>query len=136
MNVFISSLNKSSESLKSGFGCHSRGSICSQPLSRESSTSDINKMSIISDNHSSDDCLDFDLDDENVVIERRKSVSDKKLKFEQQIEKIRAKVKRSSINGAEKSANNSRKMSLEDENAPVILRNGNNFHFELHLVLL
>lgn len=121
MNVYNPNLNKSTESLKSGFGRQSRQSIGSQQLSRGSSTSDINKTSIISDNHSSDDCLDIDLDDDegNIVIERRKSVSDKKLKFEQQIEKIQAEVKRSSIIGVEKS----RKLSLEDENGPgVILR--------------
>lgn len=123
MNVYNSNLNKSSESLKSGgFGRQSRASIGSQQLSRGSSTSDINKTSIISDNHSSDDCLDIDLDDENdgpVVIERRKSVSDKKLKFEQQIEKIQAEVKRSSIIGIEKS----RKLSLEDDStSSVVLR--------------
>lgn len=127
MNVFNSNLNKSSESLKSGFGRQSRASIGSQQLSRGSSTSDINKTSIISDNHSSDDCLDIDLDEENdghIVIERRKSVSDKKLKFEQQIEKIQAEVKRSSIIGSDKTAANSRKMSLEDESSgqAVILR--------------
>lgn len=127
MNVFNPSLNKSSESLKSGFGRQSRASIGSQQLSRGSSTSDINKTSIISDNHSSDDCLDIELDDDNdghIVIERRKSVSDKKLKFEQQIEKIQAEVKRSSIIGTDKTASNSRKLSLEDESSSqaVILR--------------
>lgn len=105
-----------------GFGRQSRASIGSHQLSRGSSTSDINKTSIISDNHSSDDCLNIDLNDDNdgpVVIERRKSVSDKKLKFEQQIEKIQAEVKRSSVIGAEKS----RKLSLEDDNsATVVLR--------------
>lgn len=124
MNVYNSNLNKSSESLKSGgFGRQSRASIGSQQLSRGSSTSDINKTSIISDNHSSDDCLDIDLDDDNdgpVVIERRKSVSDKKLKFEQQIEKIQAEVKRSSIISAEKS----RKLSLEDDNTPTVVLRG------------
>lgn len=124
MNVYNSNLNKSSESLKSGgFGRQSRSSIGSQQLSRGSSTSDINKTSIISDNHSSDDCLDIDLDDDNdgpVVIERRKSVSDKKLKFEQQIEKIQAEVKRSSIIGVEKS----RKLSLEDDNTPAVVLRG------------
>lgn len=129
MNVFNSSLNKSSESLKSNFGRQSRSSVGSQQMSRGSSTSDINKTSNISDNnHSSDDCLDIDLDDDNdgnVLIERRKSVSDKKLKFEQQIEKIQAEVKRSSIIGVDKNgANAARKMSLEDEscNSAVVLR--------------
>lgn len=127
MNVFNPNLNKSSESLKSNFGRQSRASIGSQQLSRGSSTSDINKTSNISDNHSSDDCLDIDLDDDNdghVLIERRKSVSDKKLKFEQQIEKIQAEVKRSSIIGVDKNGATIRKMSLEDEssNSAVILR--------------
>lgn len=130
MNVFNSNLNKSTESLKSGFGRQSRSSIGSQQLSRGSSTSDINKTSIMSDNHSSDDCLDIDLDDDNdgnIVIERRKSVSDKKLKFEQQIEKIQAEVKRSSIIGTEKNTivmSNPRKLSLEDDSnsSAVILR--------------
>lgn len=127
MNVFNPNLNKSSESLKSNFGRQSRASIASQQLSRGSSTSDINKTSNISDNHSSDDCLDIDLDDDNdgnVLIERRKSVSDKKLKFEQQIEKIQAEVKRSSIIGVDKNGATIRKMSLEDEssNSAVILR--------------
>lgn len=129
MNVFQSNLNKSTESLKSGFGRQSRSSIGSQQLSRGSSTSDINRTSIMSDNHSSDDCLDIDLDDDNdgnIVIERRKSVSDKKLKFEQQIEKIQAEVKRSSII-ADKSTiamSNPRKLSLEDESnsSAVVLR--------------
>lgn len=127
MNVFNSHLNKSSESLKSiGFGRQSRTSFGDQQLSRESSTSDLNKTSIMTDNHSSDDCLDLDLDDENdecIVIERRKSFSDKKLKFEQQIEKIQAEVKRSSIIGGNDKGVNSRKLSLEDENgSPLILR--------------
>lgn len=126
MNAFNSNLNKSSESLKSGFGRQSRASIGSQQMSRGSSTSDINKTSIISDNHSSDDCLDLDLDDDNdgpVVIERRKSVSDKKLKFEQQIEKIQAEVKRSSILGVEKGIN-PRKLSLEDESSSAVILRG------------
>lgn len=130
MNVFNSNLNKSTESLKSGFGRQSRSSIGSQQLSRGSSTSDINKTSIMSDNHSSDDCLDIDLDDDNdghIVIERRKSVSDKKLKFEQQIEKIQAEVKRSSIIGDKNTIvmANPRKLSLEDESnssVAVVLR--------------
>lgn len=127
MNIYNPNLNKSSESLKSGFGRQSRASIGSQPLSRGSSTSDINKTSIVSDNHSSDDCLDIDLDDDNdghIVIERRKSVSDKKLKFEQQIEKIQAEVKRSSIIGSDKNIANPRKLSLEDDSSSsaVILR--------------
>lgn len=126
MNAFNANLNKSSESLKSGFGRQSRSSIGSQQMSRGSSTSDLNKTSIISDNHSSDDCLDLDLDDENegnVVIERRKSVSDKKLKFEQQIEKIQAEVKRSSIIGTDKGVN-ARKLSLEDENSSTVVLRG------------
>lgn len=129
MNVFNSNLNKSSESLKSGFGRQSRASIGSQQMSRGSSTSDINKTSVVSDQHSSDDCLDIELDDDNdgnIVIERRKSVSDKKLKFEQQIEKIQAEVKRSSICAAlvaDKYATG-RKLSLEDESnsSSVVLR--------------
>ncbi|XP_055317166.1 bromodomain-containing protein DDB_G0270170 isoform X2 [Sitodiplosis mosellana] len=126
MNAFNSNLNKSSESLKSGFGHQSRSSIGSQQLSRGSSTSDLNKTSIISDNHSSDDCLDLDLDDDNeghLVIERRKSVSDKKLKFEQQIEKIQAEVKRSSIIGADKGVT-PRKLSLEDDNSSTVVLRG------------
>lgn len=127
MNVYNSNLNKSSESLKSGYGRHSRASISSQQLSRGSSTSDINKTSIMSDNHSSDDCLDIELDDDNdghIVIERRKSVSDKKLKFEQQIEKIQAEVKRSSAIGTDKNGVTVRKLSLEDDSssAAVVLR--------------
>lgn len=127
MNVFNSNLNKSSESLKSGYGRQSRASISSQQLSRGSSTSDINKTSIMSDNHSSDDCLDIELDDDNdghIVIERRKSVSDKKLKFEQQIEKIQAEVKRSSAMTTDKNGVSVRKLSLEDDSssAGVVLR--------------
>lgn len=129
MNVFSSNLNKSTESLKSGFGRQSRSSLGSQQLSRGSSTSDINRTSIISDNHSSDDCLDIDLDDDNdgnIVIERRKSVSDKKLKFEQQIEKIQAEVKRSSIIADKNTIlmSNPRKLSLEDESnsSAVVMR--------------
>lgn len=127
MNAFNSNLNKSSESLKSGFGRQSRASIGSQQMSRGSSTSDLNKTSILSDNHSSDDCLDLDLDDDNdgnVVIERRKSVSDKKLKFEQQIEKIQAEVKRSSIIGTDKGINNARNLSLEDESSSAVVLRG------------
>lgn len=130
MNVFNSNLNKSTESLKSGFGRQSRSPVGSQQLSRGSSTSDINKTSIMSDNHSSDDCLDIDLDDDNdgnMLSERRKSVSDKKLKFEQQIEKIQAEVKRSSILATEKVAamlSQPRKLSLDDESnsSAVVLR--------------
>ncbi|XP_031629728.1 putative uncharacterized protein DDB_G0282133 isoform X3 [Contarinia nasturtii] len=120
MNVFNSNLNKSSESLKSiGFCQQSRTLIGDQQLSRGSSISELNKTSTMSDNHSSDDCLDLDLDDENdecIVIERRKSFSDKKLKFEQQIEKIQADLKRSTVIGVNDKAANVRKLSLEDEN--------------------
>lgn len=114
--------------MKSGFGRQSRSSIGSQQLSRGSSTSDINKTSIMSDNHSSDDCLDIDLDDDNdghMLNERRKSVSDKKARFEQQIEKIQAEVKRSSIITTEKAVSvQPRKLSLEDDSnsSAVVLR--------------
>lgn len=122
-------MNKSTESLRSGFGRQSRTSSSSQQLSRGSSTSDINRTSILNDNQSSDDYLDDsdNASDSHVIIERRKSVSDKKLKFEQQIEKIQAEVKRSSVIGLDKTVSpNIRKLSIEDDangQSAVVLRN-------------
>lgn len=77
------------------------------------------------DNHSCDEYID-DSDngsDTNVVVERRKSVSDKKLQFEQKIEKIQEEVKRSSIMTMEKTL--AKKVPLDEEsfNGAVVLRN-------------
>lgn len=134
-SVFSSNpnLNKSTESLKSSFSRQSRTSISSQQLSRGSSISDINKSPTASGHHSSDDCLDNSDDNANdrfmnndsVIVERRRSVSDKKLKFEKKIEEIQAEVKRSSVIGIEKGvvgAGLQKSSGEEDHQTPVILR--------------
>lgn len=131
-NIFGSNqqLNKSTESLKIGFN---RSSIIgNHQMSRGSSITDVNKSTtpIHIDTHSTDDCLDADAsgsDDgspigSSVVITRRKSVSDKKLKFEKKIEEIQAEVKRSSIIGTDKSAASiSRKSSIDDDTGTVVV---------------
>lgn len=108
--------------------------VSSQQMSRGSSITDVNKSTtpIHIDTHSSDDCLDADAsgsDDgsplgSSVIVTRRKSVSDKKLKFEKKIEEIQAEVKRSSIIGIDKSATSiSRKSSIDDDtNTVVVMR--------------
>lgn len=127
-------LNKSTESIKSGFSRHSRISNSSQQLSHASSISDINKSLTIDNHNNSDECIYINSFDDgssgfplnvepNIIIERRKSVSDKKLKFEKKIEEIQAEVKRSSIIGIDKNVSStSRKSSIEDENNLVVLR--------------
>lgn len=116
-NVFGSNqqLNKSTESLKMGFNRSPIvGIVDGQQMSRGSS----------------DDCLDADAsgsDDSaplgpSAVVARRKSVSDKKLKFEKKIEEIQAEVKRSSIIGLDKSAASvSRKSSIDDDTNTVVV---------------
>lgn len=123
-NIYSPHLNKSTESLRSTFGRQSRTSSSSQQLSRGSSASDLNPIHA-DNNHCCDEYLD-DSDngsDPNVVIERRKSVSDKKLQFEQKIEKIQEEVKRSSIMTIEKTLG--RKPAQEDDanTGGVVLRN-------------
>lgn len=131
-------LNKSTESLKIGMNRSSivaaTTAVSSQQMSRGSSITDVNKSTtpIHIDTHSSDDCLDADAsgsDDgsplgSSVIVTRRKSVSDKKLKFEKKIEEIQAEVKRSSIIGIDKSATSiSRKSSIDDDtNTVVVMR--------------
>lgn len=124
-NIYSQNLNKSTESLRSAFGRQSRTSSGSQQLSRGSSASDLNRTIVHGDNQSGDEYLD-DSDngsDTNVVVERRKSVSDKKLQFEQKIEKIQEEVKRSSIMTMEKTL--AKKPPLDEDvgNGAVVLRN-------------
>lgn len=140
-NIFGSNqhLNKSTESLKIGMNRSSAvasttTTVSSQQMSRGSSITDVNKSTtpIHIDTHSSNDCLDADTsgsDDgspfgSSVIVTRRKSVSDKKLKFEKKIEEIQAEVKRSSIIGIDKSAASiSRKSSIDDDtNTVVVMR--------------
>lgn len=125
MNTFKANLTKSSESLKSGFSFHSQTYSGTQQLPRDSSTSEMNRTLNKNENLSSITCLNYDSDtecDSNVVIERRKSVSDKKLKFEKQIEKIQAEMKRSSTIGFDKSLTNIKNQPIEDDSAAVVLR--------------
>lgn len=124
-SVYSPNLNKSTESLRSTFGRQSRTSSGSQQLSRGSSASDLNRAMAPADGHSCDEYLD-DSDsgsETNVVVERRKSVSDKKLQFEQKIEKIQEEVKRSSIMTMEKAL--AKRSPLDDEplSGAVVLRN-------------
>lgn len=61
----------------------------------------------------------------DVIIERRKSVSDEKIKFEKKIEELKAERKRSITNSDDMKSivpSESRKSSLDDDNVVVVLR--------------
>lgn len=102
-------------------------------LSRGGSNTDINKsVNAGTNRNASDEYFNSSSEDANdnldanVVVQRRKSVSDKKLKFEKKIEEIQNEVKRSSIIGIEKLQAIAARHALptDDENfmMPVILR--------------
>lgn len=96
-------------------------------LSREDLTIGLKESNSVDSALSSDDCFEADAsgsDDSGEVppsalITRRKSVSDKKLKFEKKIEELQAEVKRSSIVIVDKSAAN----KPPSDDTPVTMRN-------------
>lgn len=116
------SLTKSVDSVS----CNSNSSSTSSPstptkkpfqsvLSSTSSMTDItttNTVSVVNQNT-------------DVIIERRKSVSDEKIKFEKKIEELKAERKRSITNSDDMKPivpSDSRKSSLDDDNVVVVLR--------------